>query len=320
MQPVLFCIFLAIAVALLGWGISRVWLSSDRAEHRRLQQRLSSQRSVAGDSAEKTLLLLQENQNGLSAVLAQKSLFQNLARKLQATQSSSTLVRFFGLTVGFAAAAALGAMMLSNSVLITVVALLLGGSMPYMMLSHKYNKRQKTFIEQLPEALDFMSRILRAGHSLSTGLQMMGTEQPDPLASEFRRCYDQHSLGSPLEDCLKEMAQRVDCKDFSFFVTAVLIQRQTGGDLSQVLTNISAIIRGRLRLQSYVKAKTAEGRFTGYILVCFPVIMFLIAYTLNPLYAGALIHTTTGLKLMGVAGVMEVLGLICIQKLTTVKV
>src|SRR5437763_13379614 len=96
--------------------------------------------------------------------------------------------------------------------------------------------------DQLPEALDFLARILRAGHSLTTGLQMMGTELPDPLAQEFRRCYDQHSLGQPLEDCLREMAARIESTEFQFFVTAVLIQRNTGGDLSQVLNNISSTI------------------------------------------------------------------------------
>src|SRR5205085_6835476 len=102
---------------------------------------------------------------------------------------------------------------------------------------------------------------------LSTGLQMMGEELPAPLAAEFRRCYDQHSLGTPLEDALKDMATHIESTDFAFFVTAVLIQRQTGGDLAEVLGNISKMIRGRLRLLQQVKAKTAEGRFTGYIMV-----------------------------------------------------
>jgi tight adherence protein B len=173
---------------------------------------------------------------------------------------------------------------------------------------------------QLPEALDFLSRILRAGHSLSTGLQMMGEELPEPIASEFTRCYHQHSLGQPLENCLKEMSARVDSTDFAFFVTAVLIQRQTGGDLSEVLNNISGMIRQRIRLQANVKAKTAEGRFTGYILVAFPMVMFLLSNAINPQYAGVMIRTPIGLTLLGVAGGMMMFGLLAIRKITTVRV
>jgi tight adherence protein B len=175
-------------------------------------------------------------------------------------------------------------------------------------------------VMQLPEALDFLSRILRAGHSLSTGVQMMGEELPQPLASEFRRAYDQHSLGQPLEDAFKDMAGRIDSTDFAFFVTAVLIQRQTGGDLSEVLTNISDMIRGRIRLQSHVKAKTAEGRFTGYILVAFPAVMFVIVNMLNPEYGNILIHTPLGLKLLGTAFGLQMLGLWAIRKVTSIKV
>jgi tight adherence protein B len=116
------------------------------------------------------------------------------------------------------------------------------------------------------------------------------------------------------------MARRIESTDFAFFVTAVLIQRQTGGDLSQVLGNIGGMIRQRIRLQQFVKAKTAEGRFTGYILVCFPVLMFFIAATMNPEYKKNLLGTSSGLTMLGVAAVLVVLGLITIRKITTVKV
>ena len=320
MEALIFIILVTLTVGLLGWAVARMVFSAERLEHRRLQRRLSGQHSSADSSAQQTLLLLQENQAGLSGILAQKGYFRSLARKLQATGSQMSLVRFFGICVGFGLCGAIAAIMISNSMLVAVVATAAGMFLPFTVINRRHYKRLKAFTEQLPEALDFLSRILRAGHSLSTGLQMMGTELPDPLATEFRRCYDQHSLGAPLEDCLRDMAQRIDSTDFSFFVTAVLIQRTTGGDLSQVLNNISGMVRGRIRLQSYVKAKTAEGRFTGYILVAFPVIMFFIAYTLNPEYSGLLIRTSTGLKLMATAGGMEVMGLWAIKKITTIKV
>jgi tight adherence protein B len=116
------------------------------------------------------------------------------------------------------------------------------------------------------------------------------------------------------------MSKRIESTDFAFFVTAVLIQRQTGGDLSEVLGNISGMIRNRIRLQQHVKAKTAEGRFTGYILSAFPIVMFFIAYSLNPGYAGILIHDSTGIMLLCIAGSLELMGLFCIKKITTVTV
>ena len=149
---------------------------------------------------------------------------------------------------------------------------------------------------------------------------MMADELPKPLSEEFRQCYDQHSLGQSLDDSLKDMSNRIESTDFAFFVTAVLIQRQTGGDLSEVLRNISGMIRQRVRLQQQVKAKTAEGRFTGYIMVGFPVIMFFIASTLNPEYAQILLHTGPGLKMLAFAFFLQILGLLSIRKITTVKV
>jgi tight adherence protein B len=150
-------------------------------------------------------------------------------------------------------------------------------------------------------------------------LQMIGQELPDPLATEFRRAYDAHSLGLPLDEALKDTAARIESTDFGFFVTAMLIQRQTGGDLSEVLEHISQMIRNRIRLQQHVRAKTAEGRLPGYILTAFPVLMFMISYTLNPAYAGMLLHGY-GLYMLGVSAFLCIIGLIAIRKITTLKV
>jgi tight adherence protein B len=117
-----------------------------------------------------------------------------------------------------------------------------------------------------------------------------------------------------------KMRKRIESTDFAFFITAVLIQRQTGGDLSEVLNNISNMIRARIHLQQHVKSKTAEGRFTGYIMVAFPAVMFCICYFLNPDYCGVLLHTSTGEKLLAVAFGLQMSGLWMINKITTVRV
>jgi tight adherence protein B len=256
---------------------------------------------------------------GLSATLGRIRTFRNLQRRLLQAWPDLSLAQFLGImaAVGFAA------FMLFASVGSLWVATGIGAAaayIPLMLLNAKRGRRQRQLSVQLPEALDFLSRVLRAGHSFSTGLQMMGDELPQPLAAEFRRAFSQHSLGQPLEDALKDMASRIESTDFAFFVTAVLIQRQTGGDLSEVLNNISGMVRQRIRLQQSVKAKTSEGRFTGYILVAFPAVMFLITYVLSPKTMDTMIHDSTGLTLLGIAFGLQMMGLWAIRKITAVKV
>lgn len=322
MDNMLLPIVAGIAVILLvfsGWQIAVGIGGSDK---RKIKQRLNSEGKEAATVAgpQKNITLQQEEDEGVAALLTQWSFFKNLDRMLTHAYPEMTLPKF--LTIAASIGLSVFALMfvIVQQPLVAAVAGAIGIYFPCLWLGMKRNKRQKLLAEQLPEALDFLSRILRAGHSLSTGLQMMADELPQPLAAEFRRAYDQHSLGSPMEDCLKDVAKRIESTDFAFFVTAVLIQRQTGGDLSEVLGNISGMIRQRIRLQQNVKAKTAEGRFTGYLLSAFPAVMFCIAYSLNPDYAGVLIHTSTGLMLLGVAFGLQLMGLFCIKKITTIIV
>ena len=195
-----------------------------------------------------------------------------------------------------------------------------GAYLPFFVVSSRRARRQRQLTQQLPEALEFLSRVLRAGQSFSTGLQMMAEELPPPLSLEFRRCYDQHSLGQPLEEALREAAIRLESADFAFFATAVTIQRQSGGDMAEVLRNISNMVRQRLRLQQSVKSKTAEGRFTGYIMVAFPVVMFCITWFLNPERGNVMLNTQEGHVLLGIAILLQAVGIFLIRKITTVKV
>lgn len=319
-QELIFPIVVALAVSSAVWALAHWIASRSSSAQKRIKTRLSIEHAVSLESAARRPIFVQSDVKGLSAVLARQPVINELYRALLQTWPEMPLTRFLGITLGCGALMfiVLGAMFASAAM--GVVAALLGMYVPFLVLSAKRNRRQRMLAEQLPDAMDFLSRILRAGHSLSTGLHMMGEELPQPLANEFRRCYAHHSLGQSLEEALKEMAGKIESTDFAFFVTAVLIQRQTGGDLSEVLNNISGMIRQRIRLQQHVKAKTAEGRFTGYILVALPALLFMIAYHMNPDYSGTLLHTSVGLKMLGVSFVLQVLGLLAIRKLTTVKV
>ena len=319
MESIVFPILIAGAVTLFVWAVSRLIFGTGDSR-KRVTQRLSEDgRNYSNPGAQRSIVL-QGDQTSLAKALTRKTFFQKVQKQLLAAWPSMPLPRFVIMASSIGVTVMVLLMLVVDSLVVPLCAGLAAWYIPFFVLGGKANKRNRNLSEQLPEALDFLARILRSGHSLTTGLQMMGTEMPDPLAAEFRRCYDQHSLGSPLEECLKDMADRIESTEFAFFVTAVLIQRQTGGDLSMVLGNISGTVRSRMRLAGFVRAKTAEGRLTGYILVAFPILMFFVAYSLNPDYGGKLLHTPTGQKLLGLAVTLQVLGLVTIKKLTNVKV
>ena len=316
-------ILIASAVALFIWGLATAIKGMLSNEKRKLQQRLrdEAQAKLVGMSSQLPLSVTRNTEvAGAAKMLVRWSPLEALHRTVVQAYPNMTVAHFV-IMAGASAMVMFGiATMMTSNTLIAAVAAALGAYFPFLMLSQKRARRQRALAMQLPEALDFLSRVLQAGHSFSTGIQMMSEELPEPLRAEFRRCYEQHSLGQPLEESLKDMATRIESTDFAFFITAVLIQRQTGGDLSEVLKNISNMIRQRIRLAQHLKAKTAEGRFTGYILVAFPAVMFVMVSFLNPTYAHNLTGTSTGQKLLGLAFGLQMLGLWAIRKLTTVRV
>ncbi len=314
-------ILIAVVAGLFVWGTVCLIQGFTDGDKKKLSERLGSDDRVdARHSTRRSIVIQQMESSGLPPAMAKMPLFQALHKQVIQAYPDIPLIRFLLIAIALAVITFFITWLVADSLFIGLIAGTIAGYLPFFTINSKRSKRQKALALQLPEALDFLSRILRAGHSLTTGLQMMGEELPQPMGGEFHRAYAQHSLGQPLEDCLKDAATRIESTDFAFFITAVLIQRQTGGDLSEVLTNISGMIRQRIRLQQHVKAKTAEGRFTGYILVAFPAIMFMIAWVMNPAYAGVLLHTTTGMELLCTAFGLQMLGLWAIRKITAVTV
>ena len=322
MQALLLPALAATSAGLFGYGITQAVRGLLDPSRRRLAQRLGGGESSAASpaSASQVVRLVNADPEDVPGVLGRFQVLRDLNRAVIQAYPNVTLRRFLAVSAACGVGGFFVVTALTATFLVGFVALALGTAAPYIALVRKRGSRQRALSDQIPDALDFLGRALKAGHSLSTGLQMIGDEMPQPLAGEFRRCYDQHSLGLPMEKAMREMVQRIDSTDFAFFVTAVLVQRQTGGDLSEVLNNISGMIRQRVRLQQHVKSKTAEGRFTGYVLAAFPSVMFVIAYILSPEYAKPLVETRSGQTMLLAAFTMQGLGLFCIQKLTTVKV
>lgn len=195
-----------------------------------------------------------------------------------------------------------------------------GGGLPFFSIEFKRSQRMKAFEEQLPEALDFISRAVRAGHAFSVSLEMLAAESPDPIRTEFRRVFNEVNLGSTLDMSLKGLAQRIPLIDVRFFVSAVLLQRETGGNLSEILIKLSHTIRERFRLKGQIKALTAHGRITAGVLSALPIIVVLIMSITTPGYLRVFVENPTG-RLLGMAAVVaQILAYIIIKKMINIKV
>ena len=199
-------------------------------------------------------------------------------------------------------------------------AALFGALTPLFFLLHRRSVRLKRFEEQFPEALDLLSRAIRAGHALQTALGMAAEELPDPVGPEFKKTFDQQNFGLPLRDALNEMAARVGILDVRFFVTAVLIQRDTGGNLSEILENLAHVVRERFKIRRQVRVHTAHGRFTGYVLLALPAALAIALSFINPEHMQTLFRERMGqIMLMG-AIVMQTIGFIWIRQVIKIEV
>lgn len=197
---------------------------------------------------------------------------------------------------------------------------LMTGAGPLVWLWMRRKRRFHKFETQLPNALELLGRALRSGHSLNSGLFLVSEEMPAPISTEFHIAYEEQNLGIPIEQALKGMLKRMPNLDLKFFVTAVAIQRQTGGDLAEILDKIGYVIRERFKILGLVKALTGEGRLSGAVLMAMPIAIFIAVYFLNQEYVMLLFTTELGKKMIAVGIIMQVLGAVCIKKIIDIKV
>ncbi len=193
-------------------------------------------------------------------------------------------------------------------------------SIPLGWLWFRRSRRLNKFAVQLPDALELIARALRSGHSLASGLAVVVQEMPDPISQEFGIACEEQNLGIPIEQSLKNVLFRVPNMDLKFFVTAVVIQKQAGGDMAEILEKIGKIVRDRFRIMGQVKALTGEGRISGVVLMALPIALFFAVYYLNQEYVMLLFTEELGRKMIGVAAFLQVLGAICIKKIVAIKI
>ncbi|WP_219118085.1 type II secretion system F family protein [Janthinobacterium sp. UMAB-56] len=196
----------------------------------------------------------------------------------------------------------------------------LAGALPLLHLRRAQQQRLKRIEQQLPDALDLMGRAMRAGHAFPTALKMVGDEMPAPLGSEFRAVFDEVNFGVAMSDALGNLASRVPSTDLRYFVVAVLIQRETGGNLAELLGSISAIIRDRLKLLGQIRVLSAEGRMSAWILGLMPFAVALMMQLSSPDFLSLLYLDSAGRKMLLTSGVMMALGILVIRKVTHIRI
>jgi tight adherence protein B len=195
-----------------------------------------------------------------------------------------------------------------------------GAAAPLLVLKRRRTVRMNKFEEHFPEALDLMSRAIRAGHAFSAGLKMVADEVGDPVGPEFRKAFDEQNYGLPLKESLTNLGNRVPLLDVKFFATAVLIQRETGGNLSEILDNLANVVRERFKIRRQVRVHTAHGRFTGYVLMGLPAFLAIALSFINPEHMNLLFEDQIGQMMIVACLVMQAIGFIWIKQVVKIEV
>ena len=246
--------------------------------------------------------------------------FMNLQAYIEQSGLNLTVTKFVALTAAFAGAAGLITFMVSPWISIVPIAALFFALFPLIYVWFMRKRRLGKFGKQLPEALDLMAQALRAGQSLPAGIQLVGDQMQEPLGPEFRRAFEEQNLGVALTDTLTDMADRIPDLDLRFFVTAVVLQRQTGGDLAEILDKIGHLIRERYQIKGQIQALTGEGRMSGGVLLAMPPGLFLMMLKLNYEYEMLLFTEELGQYMLGAAIFLQLVGAYAIKKIIDIKV
>jgi tight adherence protein B len=212
------------------------------------------------------------------------------------------------------------ALSMRQTIVLALLLAVLLGAIPYVYLLWRKNQRLAMFERQLPDALELVSRALRAGHAFSVGLKMVGEEAADPIGKEFRQVFDEVSMGVSLPQALDNMAHRKDSVDVRFFITSVLVQRETGGNLAEIIDSLAGLIRQRFELHLRVQALSAEGRISAVVLLGLPFVVGALLFTMNPDYMGLLFTDSTGRSLATVGGIMMIVGAVMMKRMVAIKV
>ena len=322
MNPLLLGIAVFVGVAALVGGIAL--LLRDKPANK-IEDRLDLLTGVSAPAgknapAKEASILLQplDDRPSIAEIFLER--FGNVNLLFEQADTNLTVARLLIISVVMAVlGSGIALIVRIHPALIPLVAIVMG-TVPLMWVLFRRKRRLKAFAAQLPDALEMLSRSLRAGQSMAFGFNLVASEMPPPISKEFGRVFEEQNLGIPMDSSLNAMAERIPNLDLKFFVTAMILQRQTGGDLAEILDKIGNLIRDRFRIWGQVQSLTGEGRLSGVVLLALPFVLFVAVYQLNPEYLMKLFTDPMGIKMLTVAVVMQVLGALVIRKIVNIKV
>jgi tight adherence protein B len=318
-----FTVFLFAAVILLIEGVYLWWSSTHGKAAQRVARRLQLMSGGAGRSGERISILKQRrfsSHDGIDHLLHRIAPLKRLDALLAQAGSTLTVDRFLGCSLASLLLVGLVSMRWPMAPLLRVVFALLAFGLPYWLVRRARTRRLHRIEYQLPDAADFIARALRAGHSFTNVLQIVGNELPEPLSSEFRIAREEINYGMPMSEALHNMAARIPLTDLRYLIIAVLIQRESGGNLAEILGNISIIIRSRLKLVAQVRVLSAEGRMSAWILGLMPFAVMLMLMLVNPTYASMLWTDPSGKRLLWYAAGMILFGVVWLRKVIRIRI
>jgi tight adherence protein B len=311
-------IFLAILLLIEGtYLVARNRLNPD-AKHVRQRLKVLSLTDYSGEEVDLVRKKLLSRVPWFNRLLLSFRWTQNLDKLLLQADIRHPLGLFVLLSLLLASGGGLLIAFVAPPLILPTAMIL--GLVPFFYIYSKKRKRMRKFERQLPDTMDLIARALKAGHALSGGLQLVGEEFGDPIGTEFERTLNEINFGVAVPDALKSLAERVDCSDLKFFVMSVIIQRETGGNLAEILENIARLIRERFKLQGRIRVLSAEGKLSAIILVAIPFFLAFVLSIINPGYINTLFEDPIGIILVAFASVMMALGILMMRKMVAFRV
>ncbi|HEX8175685.1 MAG TPA: type II secretion system F family protein [Pyrinomonadaceae bacterium] len=313
----LFCLFLVLGLYLLA-------TRGSEARRERLRQRLGEVLLHSAHTEDVEVLLARQELMSeipwMNRVLVKVQAAMQLKRVLDQADLQITVTRLLMFSMMAGILAALAVSMLTVSILLIAIIGLSGASIPFIHVFWMRKRRFDKFLEHLPDALELMSRALSAGHAFSEALHMVSTEMPEPIATEFRKTYEEQNLGLSLKLALENLTQRIPLLDLRLCVTAILIQRETGGNLAEILEKVAVTIRERFRILGDLKTLTTSSRLSAWLLCGMPIFVAVAITIMNDEYMSVLWKDQRGHKLIAAAMLLQITGMLIVRKILRIKI
>jgi tight adherence protein B len=315
-------VFCSTALMVVGIGMFFVRQQS-RSVDKLMMARMSAVLASSGAGEEELSILKDSTLSGIGPL--QRALLRfraggklkRLLEQADLKMKTGTLVLLIACCSVAGFLAALGFRL---GIMVALASGVLGGFLPVLVVMRMRTKRFRRFEAQFPDAIDLLSRAIRAGHAFNTGIKMIADETPDPMSKEFQKVFEEQNYGLPLKTALLNLLERIPLLDLKLFVVAVLIQRQSGGNLAELLSKIATTIRERFRIFRQLKVHTAQAKLTGIILMCLPPVMGCITLALNYEYMKIIFQDPWGIRLLIAAAVLQLTGLLWIRKIVNIEV